>query len=181
MKQVTFITGNQNKADLLTKYLDAPIQHKKLDLTEIQSLDLEEVVKDKAKRAYEILKSPVLVEDVSVEFKAMGKLPGTFIKFFLEEMDEEEICRMLDGKDRSFLAKCMYCYFDGNEYKLIEGKLEGSVAMKPEGYNGFGWDRITILKGNNVTRASLPKSEYEPSLFKLRPLKELSKFLNSLT
>ena len=75
MQSITFITGNQKKADYLAKYLGFPIEHEKLDLDEIQSLDLREITEHKAKQAYEEMKKPVLVEDVTLEFSALGRLP----------------------------------------------------------------------------------------------------------
>ena len=53
MKKIIFITGNQKKADYLIKYLGFPIEHMKLELDEIQSLDLREVVEHKVRQAYE--------------------------------------------------------------------------------------------------------------------------------
>ena len=58
MKEVTFITGNQKKADYLAKYLGFPVKHHKLDLDEIQSLDLREIVEHKMRQAYEAVKGP---------------------------------------------------------------------------------------------------------------------------
>ena len=107
MNSVTFITGNQNKADYLSKYLGYPVDHKKVDIDEIQSLDLNEIVSHKLTQAYEIVKSPVIVEDVSLEFEALGKLPGTFIKFYVDEVPFETICRTLDGLSRNATAKCV--------------------------------------------------------------------------
>ena len=49
MTHVTFITGNQNKADYLAKYLGMNIEHKKLDLDELQSLDLRTIVEHKVR------------------------------------------------------------------------------------------------------------------------------------
>ena len=86
MIDVTFITGNQNKAAYFSKYLGFPVNHHKFDLDEIQSLDLREVVKHKLLQAYDEIKSPVIVEDVSLEFEALGRLTGTFIKFYVEEV-----------------------------------------------------------------------------------------------
>jgi len=83
MKKVVFITWNQNKADYLAKYLGFPIEHFKVDLDEIQSLDLREIVEHKVRQAYQKVWVPVIVEDVSLEFEALGRLPGTFIRFFL--------------------------------------------------------------------------------------------------
>lgn len=42
-----FITGNQNKADYLSRQLGIQIDHKKVDLDEIQSTDLHEIVEHK--------------------------------------------------------------------------------------------------------------------------------------
>lgn len=84
MQKLTFITGNAGKAKYLSDYFHFPVDHRKLDLHEIQSLDLKEVVEDKARRAYEIVKSPVLVEDVSLTFSALNSLPGPLIKWFKE-------------------------------------------------------------------------------------------------
>jgi inosine triphosphate pyrophosphatase len=86
MQSITFITGNQKKADYLARYLGFRIEHIKLDLEEIQSMELQEIVEHKVKQAYEKIKKPVIVEDASLEFTALGKLPGPFIKFFIEEM-----------------------------------------------------------------------------------------------
>ena len=44
MRSITFITGNQKKADYLSKYLGFPTLHKKIDLIELQSLSLGEIV-----------------------------------------------------------------------------------------------------------------------------------------
>lgn len=75
MKPVTFITGNPHKAEKLREYLNFPLMHQKIDLDEIQSLDLYEIVEHKVRQAYNIIQSPVLVEDVSLEFSALGRLP----------------------------------------------------------------------------------------------------------
>src|SRR3989344_9558853 len=104
MRKIVFITGNQNKADYLSKYLGHPVDHVKLDLDEIQSLDLQEIVEHKVQQAYEKIQQPVIVEDVSLEFAALGGLPGPFIKFFVEKVPFETICSMVDGKTREATA-----------------------------------------------------------------------------
>ena len=52
MKDITFVTGNQKKADYLAKYLGFPVKHQKLDLDEIQSLDLKQIVEHKVRQAF---------------------------------------------------------------------------------------------------------------------------------
>ncbi|PIR68212.1 non-canonical purine NTP pyrophosphatase [Candidatus Nomurabacteria bacterium CG10_big_fil_rev_8_21_14_0_10_35_16] len=180
MKKITYITGNQNKADFLESYLEHPIEHRKIELHEIQSLDLLEVVKHKVRQAYQHVGGPVVVEDTGLEFVALGKLPGPFIRFFVEELGYENICQLLEGKDRSAIGRCIYGYFDGENEAYFEGVLEGSVAEKPAGENGFGFDKIFISKGYDVTRASLDDEEYKKTYMTLKPIAQLKIFLCTL-
>ncbi len=180
MKTITYITGNQKKADFLEDYLEHPIEHMKIDLDEIQSLDLFEVVKHKVRQAYEHVKGPVVVEDTGLEFKAFGKLPGPLIRFFLDELGYEGICRLVDGKERGAVGRCVYGYFDGKDEAYFEGVLEGSVAEKPAGKNGFGFDKIFIPKGYDVTKASLDDEDYKKTYMTLKPIAQLKEFLCTL-
>ena len=179
MIRIIFITGNQNKADYLAKYLGRPIDHVKLDLDEIQSLALREIVEHKVRQAYDKVKKPVIVEDVSLEFEALGGLPGPFIKFFVEKVPFETICSMVDGKTRKATARCVFGYFDGKYVELMEGSLDGEVATVPAGENGYGWDRIFIPQGYLVTRASLSEEEDRKTYLQIKPLAKLKEFLES--
>ncbi len=156
MSEIVFITGNQHKADYLTKWLGIPIEHQKVDLEEIQSLDLHEVVEDKARRAYQAIGKTVLVEDVALSFDAFGKLPGTYVKWFIQEVSTEGMCRMLDNQQtRAATAAICFCLFDGKTPYFFSSSMRGSIADHPRGDNGFGWDEIFVSEGMDKTRAEL--------------------------
>ena len=57
-KLPVFITGNQNKADYLSRQLGVELDHQKIDLLELQSTDLHEIVAHKLKQAYETVQNP---------------------------------------------------------------------------------------------------------------------------
>ncbi len=178
MKDVTFITGNQDKADYLAKHLGFALPHKKVDQEEIQSLDLHEIVTHKAKQAYVALGTPVLVEDVALEFKALGRLPGTFIKFFLEDMGDEGLCNLLDSKERSAIARCTFGYYDGTQLQLFDGQLAGRIADAPAGENGFGWDTIFIPEGYDITRAQMGEADDMATYPTIKPIAAVRQFLS---
>lgn len=180
MTDITFITGNQNKADYLAKYLGVVVSHKKIDLDEIQSLSLSEIVEHKVKQAFDIVQKPVLVEDVSLEFEALGGLPGPFIKFFVEQMPLEKICTMVNNQPLGATARCVFGYYDGQRLKLVEGSIRGSIARKPAGDGGFGWDKIFIPDGFSVTRAQMDEEDYEKVYKIIKPVAKLKKYLQSL-
>jgi non-canonical purine NTP pyrophosphatase (RdgB/HAM1 family) len=149
MQQITFITGNAGKAEQVSRYLKMPVEHRKLDLIEIQSLDLAEVVADKARRAFEQIGAPVLVEDTSLAFGALGRLPGPLIKWFFEELSCDGLCKLVDGyDDRSALATALFGYYDGKQLLTLSGELPGVIAAEPRGNNGFGWDPVFIPDGD---------------------------------
>jgi non-canonical purine NTP pyrophosphatase (RdgB/HAM1 family) len=178
--QITFITGNQNKADYLAKYLGYPISHVKLDLDEIQSLDLKEIVEHKVKQAYEKIKKPVIVEDVSLEFEALNGLPGPFIRFFVDRVPFEKICSMINEQSRKATAKCVFGYYDGNVLKLLEGSLSGTIAEAPMGENGYGWDKIFIPDGYTMTRAQLSEEDDQKTYVQIKPFAALKAFLEQI-
>jgi len=179
MKNVTFITGNPDKAKYLKQYLGYDVEHQKLDLDEIQSLDIHEVVKHKLRQAYSEIKKPVLVEDVSLEFSYLGKLPGTYIKSFTDELGFKKICTLLDGKDRGAIARCIFGYFDGTYEQYFEGHLNGQIAEKPAGTGGYGWDSIFIPEGYTVTRAELNEEDDKKTYLQIKLFAKLKAFLDS--
>lgn len=183
MKTITFITGNQHKADYLSRMLGLPLKHRAVDLTEIQSTSLEEVVEHKVCQAYAIAKCPVLVEDVALEFTALGGLPGPFIKFFVEAPNGlERLCRILDSfDDRSAVAACVFGYYDGQQVKLFRAELGGVIAKHPVGNGGFGWDKIFCPDGyEGKTRAELTPSEDADTYLLFKPIDAVHQFLATL-
>lgn len=181
MKQFTFVTGNEKKAAYLSKLLGLPVEHHRVHIDEIQNTDVAQLVAHKAKQAYKILGEPVLVEDQSLQFNALGSLPGPFIKFFIEEKDGLEICcRMLDGfTDRCAYAECTFGYYDGKELTLFTSGLQGTVPDKPRGSGGYGWDPIFIPEGYTKTRAELTQAEDHGVYLRIKPIDQVRAFLTS--
>lgn len=166
--KVTFITSNQNKADFLSKYLGHELPHLKLELDELQSLDLREITEHKVRQAHEKIGGAVLVEDIAFSLDALGgKLPGPFIKWFVDQIGLEGVCRMLDGyENRGAVTEVCYAYFDGRNLKFFEGSLHGAVPKHPQGEDGFGWNAIFIPDGQTKTNAEM--DELETSKYSLR-------------
>lgn len=183
MSKVTFITGNAKKAEFLAKYLGHPIDHKKIDLDEPQSLELREIAEHKARQAYEQVGSPVLVEDVSFSLESLGgRLPGPFVKWFIQEMDLEGLCRLADlSESRQAATAICYVYFDGKQPVFFEGEMKGTVPVHPVGKDGFGWNSVFIPEGLSKTNAQM--NEEETGKYSLRTVTvfpKLREFLATL-
>ena len=183
MSKVTFITGNQGKADNFARLIGMEIAHQAIDLDEIQSNDLEKIVEHKVRQAYDFIKSPVIVDDVALGFAALNGLPGPFARYFVEQPNGLEVmCRMHDGfEDRSAFGISTQGYFDGETLKIFSGRINGVIADHPRGELGYGWDRIFCPEGyGGRTRAELSQEEYDEVYRTIRPFAELRSFLATL-
>ena len=182
MKDVIFVTGNQKKAEYFSKMVGVDVPHMKLDVDEIQSTDLVEIITHKAKQAYEQAQRPVIVEDTRLSFNALGGLPGPFVKWFLDTLGDEGLCRLLDSyDDRSAVAGAAMAYYDGSLLEVFEKELPGTIADKPKGSNGFGWNRIFIPAGSTITLGEMTDDAFKKQYCKIKPFDELSAFLKSRT
>ncbi len=178
---VVFVTGNVNKAKYFSELIGLPIEHQKADIHEIQSLDLMEIVEHKAKEAFEQIKKPVIVEDASVTISTLGKLPGPLIKWFVEEIGLERICRLADiDEDRSATASDAFAYYDGQTLTHFEGSLNGTIAKHPLGNGGYDWDKIFIPHYSKQTLAEMDHEEYKIGHLKIKPILEVKEFLESI-
>lgn len=175
--KIVFITGNPGKAKYLSDYFHSPVDYIKLDLPEIQSLDLKEIVEDKARRAYEIVKKPVLVEDISLIFTALDKLPGPLIKWFFETLGNEGLCKLLNGyQSRDAIAEVQFALYNGSDIKIFRAEKKGRIAEYPRGEAGFGWDPIFIPEGYEKTWAEMEDDEKHETSMRRIALRQMAQY-----
>ena len=180
MHPLTFITGNPGKVSLLNQYLDFPVVHTSIDLVEVQSLELATIVEHKAKEAHRQVGGPVLVEDTSLRFYALGRLPGPLIKWFLTELGTDGLCRLLDNyTDRSAVAEVLFGLYDGRSFQTFSGAVEGAIALTPRGSRGFGWDAIFVPDSFNKTWAEMTDEEAHVSSMRMIALCKLEAYLKT--
>lgn len=179
--KITFVTGNQFKAKETAEILNIDLEVSKIDLDEIQELDLEKVAFHKLNQAYEILKKPVLIDDVSFEIHAWSKFPGPLVKWMLQAGGGPSlILKLLEGeKDRRATARLAIGFHDGKKPHIFFGEAIGTVAHEIRGDNGFGWDRIFIPEGYDQTFAEMPSELKNSISHRGNALKKLHDFLKN--
>ena len=124
-----FVTSNHNKFRELSGLLEFKLFPLELDLQEIQTTDLNELVKFKLRQAYEHVQAPVIVEDTSLYFEAWNYLPGPLVKFFLKNIGLSGMVRALDkfNNNSASAACCLGFTKDGKSIHLFEGKVKGCL------------------------------------------------------
>jgi non-canonical purine NTP pyrophosphatase (RdgB/HAM1 family) len=160
MQKITIVTGDPGKVRELQAMAMGKLDFvmHDVDIDEIQSLDLEEIVRDKARKAYEQIKGPVIVDDVSAGLVSLKGLPGPFIKFFNKTLGGDALYILAKSEDKTVVISCIAAYFDGKRFILGKGKINGKV-VSPRGSNGFGFDVVVIPEGENRTMAEISEEE----------------------
>jgi len=177
MKDVVFVTGNAKKAQYFSAMVGIDIAHEAADIEELQDLDLDKVIEHKARATYALLRRPVIVEDTQVTFHALGRLPGTFIKWFMDELGPDGLCAILDAyNDRSATAGAAIAYFDGLEMRIFKGGMLGSITQKPMGDNGFGWNAIFIPDGSTQTLGQMTDADFKKYYAQIKPFNDFVDF-----
>lgn len=178
-----FVTGNQHKAEHISNLLGIDLEHKSLELDEIQSKSPEVVIEHKVRQAYEIAQRPVFVDDFSLWLDELDGLPGPLIKFFVDaENGLENICRMADGlRSRRATARAYFGYFDGTKLTIIYGEIKGVISKEPAGNAdyAFGSDPVFAVDGyRGRTRAELSRAEYDEVYANVRAIDKVREFLH---
>lgn len=160
MKELYFVTSNEGKIKEAKMILGIPIHSIQAELEEIQSLDLEEIVKAKALKAFELVKKPLFVDDVGLYIEAWNGFPGPFIKYFCETIGIKGLLKMMkDENNRQLTAKAAIGFHNGKEVITFIGEVKGMLATEARGQSGWGWDPIFIPSNLDKTYAELTAEE----------------------
>lgn len=181
-EKLVFVTGNQNKAREVSQILDFPIEQREMDLPEIQSLKIEEVVTAKALAAFEKLKCPLLVEDTSLVFSSLNGLPGPLVKWFIQSVGVDGMIKFLNlYPDRSATAIACFALCDeSGAVKLFLGEVAGRISLLPQGEDGFGWDPIFIPNGFETTFAQMSGQQKNKISHRFRALEKVREYLQAI-
>lgn len=166
----------------MEKLLGIAIDHQKIDVDEIQSLNPEEVIEHKVRQAYSVARKPVFVDDFSFWFDDLDGLPGPFIKYFIQaDGSLEKLCRLADSlPSRRVTARAYFGYFDGKYVRIIHGELNGEITDHPKGQASYaiGTDFVFAVDGySGKTRAELSIEMYEEVYSKVRAVDQIVNFL----
>jgi len=180
--KITFVTGNKKKLEevvsILGDSLPFDLISAKIDLPELQG-EPEEVSVEKCRLAALQLSGPVMVEDTSLCYNALGGLPGVYCKWFLEKTGHEGMNNLLAAyPDKSAYAQCIFsfCEGPGKDPVTFVGRTHGKI-VPARGPTDFGWDPVFLPDGFDLTYAEMPKEVKNTISHRYRSLELLRKYL----
>ena len=182
MDRILFVSSNDEKYREIRQALTScPVEVERisLDVPEIQALDPAIVAAFKARYAYQQVGNiPVLVEDTGLAITTWNGFPGALIKWVLQTIGEEGLCRQLnDWQDRRATATVALCLHDGQDTHTFLGTTAGTITTEPRGEHGFGWDSIFQPEGYAVTYGEMRREDKMAISMRARALEALREFL----
>ena len=150
------VTGNRNKRREAERIVGRRLATAAIDLPEIQSGDLIEVLRFKAEAAWQRLGRPVVVEETGLELACMNGFPGPLVRWMLEAVGDEGIARVaMRAGDPAVVARCALMLKGRDREVVAEGATAGRLVLPPRGEGGFGWDPVFEPDGLERTYAEL--------------------------
>lgn len=159
---ITVVTGNKGKLQEIELVL-GPVNSLVFDLEELQSLDCEKVLLHKLQQALPLQTGSMLVEDTVLEIENMGRLPGTMIRWFWEELGPSGLEKMAQcfGSGAA-VARTWIAYHSSRRDDftpiVVKAECQGQIVA-PRGSGGFGWDQIFQPIGSQLTFAEMSPAE----------------------
>ncbi len=169
MEEIYMVTSNKNKYLTMKRNFDKygiDLSQFEVSLPEIQSYEVEEVIKEKIMEAYSRLQKPCIVHDSGFFIPSIKGFPGALVHPILDKIDIEGILKLLENKDRKcYFHECL-AYYDGKnkDPMFFDGKINGTIPLEPKGGKAYyHWSRlfeIFVPEGFSKTLAEMEEKEY---------------------
>ena len=165
--RLRFLSGNPQKiaearAILSPAGFEITAVEKRLD--EIQSGDVELLVRDKCIKAFRLIGRPVFVEHTGLYIEALNGFPGGLTQIFWDTLGADRVAQLFAREDDGHAtARTRIGYCDGRCVRQFEGAVNGKLAPEPRG-DTAQWDCVFIPEGSDQTFAEMGERKNEVSM-----------------
>ena len=195
---IVFATGNAHKATEAGNALGKSftlIMPKELGLTEEIPEDGDTLVKNavqKAEYLWNRFGKNCFADDTGLEVDALGGAPGVYTARYAgpdkgSDANMEKLLSELaaieakEGKiSRAARFRTVVALIINGETKIFEGVMEGEIARKRSGSEGFGYDPVFIPQGYSCTIAEISLDEKNAISHRGKAMRALAQYLNTL-
>jgi len=169
--EIRFVTKNPHKAkeveailgDIGISIVDVPLK-----IHEIQTEDIQYIVKDKVLKAFNIIGRPVFIEHTGLYIDSLQGFPGGLTQVFWDKLKADNFSNLLGSLENTELtARTVIAFCDAKKIHIFEGAVEGNISPEPRGDRSFQWDCVFIPKGYDKTFAELGDEKNNISMRKI--------------
>lgn len=156
------------------RIVPAPIK-----IEEIQTEDVQRLVRDKVLKAFEQIGRPVFVEHTGLHLPCLNDLPGGLTQIFWDRLQADLFVSLVHGLGNPVVtAKTVIGYCDSQTIRYFEGEVVGTVPQGPAGSREFQWDCVFVPDGYTKTFAELGDKKNDISM-RRKALDQFASFLGA--
>jgi inosine/xanthosine triphosphate pyrophosphatase family protein len=152
MSDLTFVTGNPLKFRIASDTFAAAgleLGQGTFEIDEIQSEDPEKIVTDKLNKAYDILQSPVLVNDDSWSIHGLNGFPGPYMKSVTHWFSSQDFINLTRNlNDRRVTLSQWIGFTDGHTHKILKLEYSGELLPEVRGNASVSWQNVVTMSGD---------------------------------
>jgi XTP/dITP diphosphohydrolase len=169
--KIRFVSRNMHKiaeVQQLLRGAGVEIIAAKHSISEIQTEDVNLLVRDKILKAFAIVGRPVFVEHTGLYIEDLNHFPGGLTQIFWDKLQADKFCELFgQGSGRTLIAKTVIAYCDSMKVHLFEGQVNGTISAEPRGCRDFQWDCVFVPDGGSETYAEMGLRKNEISMRKI--------------
>ena len=179
MIPLTFVSTNPGKAREVRE-IAAPygisVRWRRRRLLEPQADDLATVVRAKLAAVRDV-PGNVLVEDSGLFINSLAGFPGVYSAHFLSAWGFGPMLELLRHRSRLAEFRAAAGLRIGGRTRVFTGSVRGSIAPRPRGTAGFGYDPIFIPRGWTKTFAQVPAAAKNELSHRSRAVRKAARYL----
>lgn len=169
--EIRFVTKNPLKAKEVESILGnvgVKIIPVSLKIHEIQTESIEDIVRDKVLKAFNMVGKPLFIEHTGLYIDSLEGFPGGLTQVFWDKLKADKFSQLFGQLEDDILtAKTVIAYCDAKKIYTFEGEIKGRVAPEPRGPRDFQWDPVFIPDGYDETFAEMGQRKSEISMRKI--------------
>jgi len=169
--KIRFVSKNVHKVNEVRAILSdvgVEVIAAKHAINEIQTEDVNSLVRDKLLKAFKKVGRPVFVEHTGLYIESLNEFPGGLTQIFWDKLQADKFSSLLgSGEDTKLVAKTIIGYCDSMKIHLFEGSINGSISPEPRGNRDFQWDCIFVPEGETETFAEMGARKNNISMRKI--------------
>lgn len=152
MKDIIFSTSNSDKFEI-GQMTCAPagihLIQKSVEIDEIQSEESENIVRDKADKAFSLLGQPLVVSDDSWHIVGLGGFPGPYMKSMNHWFQPEDFLRLTASlEDRRIVLVQLLAYKDAKQTKVFRQEYTCELLKEARGIQGAASEKVITMPGD---------------------------------
>ena len=165
--RLIFASKNRHKheeARQILAPLGIDVEADRTEIHELQTIDTEALVRDKAVRAFQQIGRPLFVEHTGLYLDVLGGFPGGLTQIFWDSLQKDRFSSLFSGEEHKVTAKTTVGFVDGRRVHLFYGEIGGRIVSPPRVDYGFQWDCVFVPEGETQSFSEMGELKNQISM-----------------